>query len=77
MRRQHLGVTAAAWARALPDKPAFAPGTAPSSPIRLGAWARWIAREGGTGGPAGATRAAQRARIGLHPAAPHQTAVSG
>jgi hypothetical protein len=77
MRRQHLGVTAAAWARALPDKPAFAPGTAASSPIRLGAWARWIAREGGTGGPAGATPAAQRARIGLHRGSPRQTVVSG
>jgi hypothetical protein len=65
MRSLHPDATAARRTSALPDKPAREPGTDPSPPIRLGAWARWIAaREGGAGRPAGATPPAQRARIG-------------
>ena len=75
MRSLHLGGMAAERADELPDKPANLPGTDAAPPIRLGAWARWLAaREGGTGRPTGATPAVQRAQIGSTARRPYPAA---
>ncbi len=65
MRSPQLYALAARRADEATDQPDHLPDTAPLPPIRLGAWARWIAdREAEDDASAAPTVAVRRARIG-------------
>ena len=64
MRSLHHWAMAARRTNAAPDKPDFVPDLEPLPPIRLGAWAGWMAAREGGAGPADASAPAQRARVG-------------
>ena len=65
MRSPQLYALAARRADEATDQPDYLPDAEPLPPIRLGAWARWMAeRDVEDHAPSTATRSVQRARIG-------------